>query len=102
MKHGLIVPSEGKSGGLALLWKEGINEDVQMYSQSHIDAFALVIHQLLSMNYLELLHVTGEHRGHFRKALSLINHQLWHWMASVTINQLTLFSTAMVVASVLV
>lgn len=24
MKHGLIVPSEGRSGGLALLWKEGM------------------------------------------------------------------------------
>lgn len=39
MKHGLIVPSEGKSGGLALLWKEGIIVEVQTYSQSHIDAF---------------------------------------------------------------
>lgn len=39
MKHGLIVPSEGKSGGLALLWKEGITVEVQTYSQSHIDAF---------------------------------------------------------------
>ena len=38
MKHGLIVPSEGKSGGLALLWREGITVDVQTYSQSHIDA----------------------------------------------------------------
>lgn len=28
MKHGLIVPSEGKSGGLALLWKEGITVEV--------------------------------------------------------------------------
>lgn len=27
-KHGLIVPNEGKSGGLALFWKEGINVDV--------------------------------------------------------------------------
>ena len=37
-KNGLIVPSEGKSGGLALFWKEGIKLDVQTYSQSHIDA----------------------------------------------------------------
>lgn len=28
MKHGLIVPSSGKSGGLAMLWKEGIMVDV--------------------------------------------------------------------------
>ena len=38
MKHGLIVPSEGKSGGLSLLWREGIKVDVQTYSQSHVDA----------------------------------------------------------------
>ena len=28
MKQGLIVPSEGKSSGLALLWKEGIKVEV--------------------------------------------------------------------------
>ena len=28
MKQGLIVPSEGKSGGLALLWKEEIKVEV--------------------------------------------------------------------------
>ena len=38
MKHGLIIPSEGKSGGLALLWREGITVDVQTYSQLHVDA----------------------------------------------------------------
>lgn len=38
MKHGLIVPSEGKSGGLALLWKERVTMEVQTYSQSHVDA----------------------------------------------------------------
>ena len=38
MKHSLIVPSEGKSGGLALLWKEGLTMEVQMYSQSYVDA----------------------------------------------------------------
>nr|XP_023927289.1 uncharacterized protein LOC112038687 [Quercus suber] len=38
MKHGLIVPREGKSGGLALLWKEGTKVEVQTYSQTHIDA----------------------------------------------------------------
>ncbi|KAL0011877.1 hypothetical protein SO802_006985, partial [Lithocarpus litseifolius] len=38
MKHGLIVSSEGKSGGLAMLWKEGTTVEVQTYSQTHIDA----------------------------------------------------------------
>uniref|UniRef100_A0A7N2LI42 DUF4283 domain-containing protein n=1 Tax=Quercus lobata TaxID=97700 RepID=A0A7N2LI42_QUELO len=37
MKHGLIVPSKGKSGGLALLWKEGVKLEVQTSSQSHVD-----------------------------------------------------------------
>ena len=38
LKHGFIVTSNGKSGGLALLWKEGIIVDVQTFSQTHIDA----------------------------------------------------------------
>ena len=38
MKHGLIIPSEGKSGGLTMLWKEGTTVKVQTYSQTHIDA----------------------------------------------------------------
>ena len=38
MKHGLIIPSEGRSTGLTLMWKEGIIVEVQKYSQSHIDA----------------------------------------------------------------
>lgn len=37
-KHGVFVPSNGASGGLAMLWKEGITLDVQTFSQSHIDA----------------------------------------------------------------
>lgn len=32
MKHGLIVPSNGNSGGPALLWKEDIKVEVQTYS----------------------------------------------------------------------
>ena len=28
MKHGLIIPSEGKNGDLAMLWKEGITVEV--------------------------------------------------------------------------
>ena len=34
----LIVPSDGKNGGLALLWKENVDVRVQSYSHSHIDA----------------------------------------------------------------
>ena len=38
LKCGLIVPSNGKSGGLAMLWKEGIKVEVQTFSQTHINA----------------------------------------------------------------
>ena len=38
LKHGFIVPSNGKSGGLALLWREDTVADVQTFSQTHIDA----------------------------------------------------------------
>lgn len=38
LKYGLIVPSDGKKGGLAMLWEEGITVDLRTYSQTHIDA----------------------------------------------------------------
>lgn len=37
-KNGLMVPSRGKSGGLAMFWKEKSKLDIQTYSHSHIDA----------------------------------------------------------------
>jgi len=37
-KNGLTVPCRGNSGGLAMYWKEEIRLDIQMYSQTHIDA----------------------------------------------------------------
>ena len=39
MKHGLIVPSNGSRGGMAMLWKEGVKLDVQTYLDDHIDAW---------------------------------------------------------------
>lgn len=38
-KHGLFVPSDGSSGGLAMLWKENVVLHVQTFSKSHIDAW---------------------------------------------------------------
>ncbi|KAL0012531.1 hypothetical protein SO802_007639 [Lithocarpus litseifolius] len=35
--QGIIVPSDGRSGGLALLWKEGTMVDFKSSSNSHID-----------------------------------------------------------------
>ena len=37
----LIVPSEQRRGGLALLWKEDVDLHIQTYSPNHIDAFIL-------------------------------------------------------------
>ena len=36
--QGLVVPSKGRSEGLALLWKKELKVDVQSFSDSHIDA----------------------------------------------------------------
>ena len=36
--QGMVVPSKGRSEGLALLWKKELKVDVQSYSDSHIDA----------------------------------------------------------------
>ena len=35
--QGIMVPSDGRSGGLALLWKEGIDVHFKSYSNSHIN-----------------------------------------------------------------
>ena len=37
----LIVPSEQRRGGLALLWKEDVDLHIQIYSPNHIDALTL-------------------------------------------------------------
>lgn len=35
---GLVVPSEGQSGGLMLLWQSGTDVVIRSYSKGHIDA----------------------------------------------------------------
>ncbi|KAG8485709.1 hypothetical protein CXB51_019034 [Gossypium anomalum] len=52
MEGCLAVDSEGKTGGLALLWKEGVNVSVQNYSKYHIDS-------LVSMDDGEQFRFTG-------------------------------------------
>ena len=39
--QGIIVPSDGKSGGLAMLWREGMNIWFKSCSHLHID---VVVH----------------------------------------------------------
>ncbi|PPR87553.1 hypothetical protein GOBAR_AA33151 [Gossypium barbadense] len=38
VQNGLAVNSEGRSGGLALMWRDGMNVSVQNYSKHHIDS----------------------------------------------------------------
>jgi len=35
--NGLIVPSRGRSGGLALLWSNDMNLEIKGFSNNHID-----------------------------------------------------------------
>ena len=37
-QQGLVVPSDRRGGGLALLWRSSMKVDVQTYSPRHIDA----------------------------------------------------------------
>ena len=36
-RQGITIPSDGQSGGLALLWREGTNVRFKSYSNSHIN-----------------------------------------------------------------
>ena len=36
--NGLIIPSEGRSGGMALLWIRDVDVEIKSFSSSHIDA----------------------------------------------------------------
>ena len=44
--QGIIVPNDGRSGGLALLWREGIDVRFKSCSNSHID---VVVHGVVSI-----------------------------------------------------
>ena len=41
LKNGLIVPSVGRSGGLAMLWSRDIIIEVQSYSRNFVDAVVI-------------------------------------------------------------
>ncbi|KAB1671561.1 hypothetical protein, partial [Gossypium barbadense] len=38
LQNGLAVNSEGRSGGLALMWRDGMNVSIQNFSKHHIDS----------------------------------------------------------------
>ena len=43
MKQNWVVSSNGRSGGLALLWKDEIKIELLMYPLNHIDVWSLVV-----------------------------------------------------------
>lgn len=56
-KHGLVVPSRGKSVGLAMFWREEVKLDIQTYSSPHIDAW---VHGEDNMGWWHLTSFYGE------------------------------------------
>ena len=41
LPNGLIIPSEGKSGGMALLWVRDLDVEIKSFSRHHIDAIVI-------------------------------------------------------------
>ena len=41
LPNGLIIPSEGRSGGMALLWIRDMDVEIKSFSSSHIDAIVM-------------------------------------------------------------
>ena len=39
--NGLLVPSNGRSGGLALLWSRKVDLEIKSYTKNHIDAVVI-------------------------------------------------------------
>ncbi|KAL1151423.1 hypothetical protein V6Z11_A09G040900, partial [Gossypium hirsutum] len=52
LQNGLTVNSEGRSGGLALMWKEGTNVSIQSYSKHQIDS-------IVNLENNKIMRVTG-------------------------------------------
>lgn len=64
--------AEGKSGGLALLWKEGVKVSVQNYTKYHIDS-------LVSLDDGMMLWITV----FYGQADSNLRKQLWDMLTRV-------------------
>lgn len=41
LPNGLIIPTEGRSGGMALLWVRDLDVEIKNFSRSHIDAIVI-------------------------------------------------------------
>ncbi|KAG4148582.1 hypothetical protein ERO13_D05G293550v2, partial [Gossypium hirsutum] len=69
----LAVSSEGKSGGLALMWREGVRVTVQNYSKFHIDS-------LVKMDNGEVFRFTGI----YGQTIPTLRHQAWDMLKRVS------------------
>lgn len=87
----LIVPIDGKNGGLALLWKENVNVRVQSYFHCHIDA---IVHDT-SVNTTWRAtgfygHLDAAQRSSSWKLLETLNAQLdLPWVVFGDFNEIT-------------
>ena len=39
--NGVIVPSQGRSGGITMLWESDLNVELKSYTRYHIDAVVI-------------------------------------------------------------
>ena len=74
--NGLIVPSRGRSGGLALLWSSDMNLEIKNYSNFHIDSIITEPENGFSWRYIGFY---GHPETHLReeswKFISFLNSQ---------------------------
>ena len=74
--NGLIVPSRGRSGGLALLWSSDMNLEIENYSNFHIDAIITEPENGFSWRYTGFYGYPETHlREESWKLISFLNSQ---------------------------
>ena len=76
LQNGIIIPSEGRNGGLALLWERELDVELKSYTRNHIDA--IVTDSKLSLKW----RITGfygnpdtNHRKESWNLLHFLNNQ---------------------------
>ena len=62
--NGLVMPSEVRSGGLAMLWKREVQVEIMGYSRNHIDA---IVTKHVSSNRWRITGFCGHLETHKRK-----------------------------------
>jgi len=84
-KHGLIVPSDGSSGDLALFWRKEVTVHIQNFSSSHINAFVDGWWHLIGF-YVNL--ETSRRSESWSLLKSLSNYSQLPWLAISDFNEL--------------